>query len=134
MTSYGAPFVLADIPGLISGAHKGIGLGIQFLKHIVRTRFLIHLIDASTIDIDKPLEGYQAINEELKEFNNSLVKKPQIVVLNKLDLPDTRKKADAFQKAFKKQKILCISAATGEGIDRLISRIENELGKINEEK
>lgn len=134
MTSYGAPFVVADIPGLISGAHKGVGLGIQFLKHIERTRFLIHLIDASAIDFDKPLEGYRAINNELKAFNKSLVKKPQIVVLNKLDLPDTRHKAASFQNAFKKDHIQCISAVTGEGIDRLISRIENELGKINEDE
>lgn len=131
ITSYGEAFVVADIPGLISGAHKGIGLGIQFLKHIMRTRFLIHLIDASTIHIDKPLEGYQAINKELKAFNKSLVKKPHIIVLNKLDLPDTRQKADVFQGAFKKDKILCISAATGEGVDRLFDRIENELSKRN---
>lgn len=132
-TSYGEPFVVADIPGLIDGAHKGTGLGIQFLKHIERTRILIHLIDTSTIDIDKPLEGYQAINKELKAFDKSLVEKPQIIVLNKLDLPDTGQKAKTFQHALKNKKIECISAATAEGVDRLVGRIETELGRINEE-
>jgi len=131
-TSYGEPFVVADIPGLIDGAHKGTGLGIQFLKHIERTRILIHLIDTSTIDIDKPLEGYQAINKELKAYDKSLVEKPQIIVLNKLDLPDTGQKAKTFQHALKNKKIECISAATAEGVDRLVGRIETELGRINE--
>jgi GTP-binding protein len=133
-TSYGEPFVVADVPGLIEGAHTGTGLGVQFLKHIERTRILIHLIDTSTIDIDKPLEGYQAINKELKAFNKSLKEKPQIIVLNKLDLPDTRQKADSFQNVLKKEKIECISAATTEGIDRLIRRIETELVKFNEDQ
>ncbi len=133
-TSSGKSFVVADVPGLISGAHKGIGLGIQFLKHIERTRILIHLIDVSIINSDNPLEGYQAINSELKAFSESLLEKPQIIVLNKLDLPDTRQKANAFQNALKKEKILCISAATGEGMNRLIGRIETELEKLNEEE
>jgi len=131
-TSFGEPFVVADIPGLIEGAHTGTGLGIQFLKHIERTKLLIHLIDASTIDIDKPMEGYQTINKELNAFNKSLIKKPQIVVLNKMDLPDTAQKSEVLQRAFKNDKIECISAVTGEGIDRLTSRIEVELRKINE--
>jgi GTP-binding protein len=132
-TSYGEPFVVADIPGLIEGAHTGTGLGIQFLKHIERTRILIHLIDTSTIDVDKPLKGYQAINKELKAFNKSLVEKPQIIVLNKLDLSGTKKNAEIFKQALKNEKIECISAATGEGVDRLIGRIETALGEINEE-
>lgn len=131
-TSYGEPFVVADIPGLIEGAHTGTGLGIQFLKHVERTRILIHLIDTSTIDIDKPLKGYQSINTELNAFNKRLVEKPQIIVLNKLDLADTNQKANAFQQTLTNKTIERISAATGEGVDRLTQRLETELGNINE--
>jgi len=133
MTSYSEPFVMADVPGLIAGAHEGTGLGIQFLKHIERTRFLIHLIDASAIDINKPLEGYQAINNELNTFSKKLLEKPQIIVLNKLDLANTREPSEIFQTALNEKHIECISAETGKGIDQLMGRIETQLAKINDE-
>jgi len=133
-TSYGEQFVVADIPGLVEGAHTGTGLGIQFLKHIERTRILIHLIDASAIDIDKPLKGYQSIQAELRAFNKRLVEKPQIIVLNKLDLPESGEKADAFQRVLKSKKVQRISAATGDGIVTLTNRIESELQILHEDE
>ncbi|OGR12339.1 MAG: GTPase ObgE, partial [Desulfobacula sp. GWF2_41_7] len=86
---FGEPFAVADIPGLIEGAHEGIGLGISFLKHIERTGILVHLIDVSAIDKEDPLKPFQLINNELFKYSNTLAKKKQIVVLNKIDLPDT---------------------------------------------
>jgi len=97
------PFVVADIPGLIAGAHTGAGLGIHFLRHIERTRMLVHLIDASAIDPEKPLEAYDAINTELSSYSPDLARKPQIIALNKLDLPGTEERARAFKAALKKR-------------------------------
>ena len=129
-TDKGEPFVVADIPGLISGAHKGAGLGIQFLKHIERTRILVHLIDISSIDTNHPLDVYNTINMELALYSKNLAKKPQIVVLNKLDIPGAKKAADIFQSAAKGKRIELISAITGKGVDRLILRILEILDKI----
>lgn len=120
------PFVLADIPGLIEGAHRGVGLGIRFLRHIERTSILIHLVDVSVIDHDDPLHAYNTICRELAEYNENLAKKPQIVVLNKLDLLDltgTKKAADVFQSALKGLNVILISALSGMGVDLLKSEI-----------
>ena len=122
-TGWGEPFVVADIPGLIEGAHKGTGLGIQFLRHIERTRVLVHLIDASGIDPGNPLKSFEIINRELTLFNESLGKKVQIVVLNKLDLPGTEEAAEKFRKASADMEVLSISARKGDGLDRLKSKI-----------
>ena len=119
----GEPFVVADIPGLISGAHKGAGLGIRFLKHIERTRILVHLIDISSIDTNHPLDVYNAINRELALYSKNLAKKPQIIVLNKLDIPGAKEAADIFQSAVKGKKIELISAITGKGVNHLKSQI-----------
>ena len=89
---FGEPFAVADIPGLIEGAHQGIGLGIKFLKHIERTGILVHLIDSSLIDPDSPLDSFNLINKELSKYSKTLTKKTQIVVLNKIDLSDTSEK------------------------------------------
>ncbi|MBW2568040.1 MAG: GTPase ObgE [Deltaproteobacteria bacterium] len=118
-TDKGEPFVVADIPGLISGAHKGAGLGIRFLKHIERTRILIHLIDISSVDTNHPLDVYNAINRELSLYSDDLAKKPQIIVLNKLDIPGAKEAADVFQSAAKGKKIKLISAITVKGVDDL---------------
>ena len=124
---WGEPFVVADIPGLIEGAHKGAGLGIRFLKHIERTRILIHLIDASTIARDNPLQGFQTINAELSMYNPHLAQKTQIVVLNKLDLPGALEAAETFQTAAGDLNPILISALTGQGVDLLISKIVQSL-------
>jgi len=122
-SDWGEPFVVADIPGLIEGAHKGAGLGIRFLKHIDRTRVLVHLIDVSTITRDDPLQSYHIINNELAMYNHKLTQKPQIVALNKLDIPGTREAAEAFQSAAGDINPLLISAINGQGIKDLISQI-----------
>jgi GTP-binding protein len=121
-------FIVADIPGLIEGAHKGAGLGIRFLRHIERTRFLVHLLDASAIDPHNPLESYEAINRELAQYNPLLTEKPQIVVLNKMDIPGTEKAAKIIQTAIKDRQVLQISAATRRGIELLKLRLVEFLG------
>ena len=131
-TGRAEPFVVADIPGLIKGAHKGTGLGIKFLRHIERTRILIHLIDISSIDPDDPLQQYDTINQELAMYNEKLVQKPQLVVLNKLDLPGVRKAAEIFQSAVKDKKIALISALTGQGLEQLKSQIVHLLDSNDE--
>ena len=131
-TDRGEPFVVADIPGLVKGAHKGTGLGIRFLRHIERTRILVHLVDVSTIDSDDPLHGYDIINKELAKYNHKLAEKPQIVVLNKIDLPDTRKAAKTFQSAAKGKKVTLISALTGKGVDDLKLQIVQLLDKSHD--
>lgn len=131
-TNWAEPFVVADIPGLIKGAHQGTGLGIKFLRHIERTRILIHLIDVSSIDPDDPLQQYRTINQELVMYDEKLVKKPQIVVLNKLDLPGIRKAAEIFQSALKDKKVLLISALTGQGLEQLKSQIVHLLDSNDE--
>jgi GTP-binding protein len=126
------PFVVADIPGLIKGAHQGTGLGIKFLRHIERTRVLVHLIDVSGIDPDDPLSGYDIINHELAMYDEKLAQKPQIVVLNKLDLPEARQWAGAFQSALKEKKIILISALTRQGLSELTSQIVQWLDRDDE--
>jgi len=129
------PFVVADIPGLIAGAHAGAGLGIQFLRHIERTRLLVHLIDASAIDLEKPLEAYAAINTELSLYSADLARKPQIIALNKLDLPGTEERARAFKAALKKRtRLYLISAATVKGVDQLLGQISNRLDELKDER
>jgi GTP-binding protein len=131
-TDWGAPFVVADIPGLIAGAHQGAGLGIQFLRHIERTRLLVHLIDAGSIDTRQPLRDYHAINAELRAYKPSLAAKPQILVLNKLDLPEATANAAAFQQALPETEILRISALNGEGLATLKSKIVSLLDNCDE--
>ena len=121
------PFVVADIPGLIQGAHTGSGLGIQFLRHIERTRMLIHLIDGSTISDGDPLEAYKTVNNELAMHSENLAKKHQLIVINKMDIPGSDVAADRFKSRLEEMNILCISALTGEGISDLVSEIQEML-------
>jgi GTP-binding protein len=131
-TGWAEPFVVADIPGLIEGAHKGTGLGIRFLRHIERTCILVHLIDVSAMDTDNPLKAYDTVNKELAMYNQKLTEKPQIVVLNKMDLPDVREAAKKFQAAIKEKQVLLISALTGQGIENLKSKIIQLLDSLRE--
>ena len=128
-TGWSGPFVVADIPGLIEGAHAGAGLGTQFLRHIERTRILIHLIDAGTIEREHPLDHFKTVNRELKSFNPQLTQKPQIVVLNKMDLTGTQEAANAFIDALDTEPVILISAIKKKGMKRLISRILELLDK-----
>jgi len=120
---WGEPFAVADIPGLIEGAHEGVGLGTTFLKHIERTRMLVHLIDASAIDPDNPLAQYDAINRELFLFSDTLKEREQLVVLNKLDITGAEENADAFEKALGDTPVLRISAASTQGVDTLKAKL-----------
>ncbi len=126
---FGEPFAVADIPGLIEGAHSGTGLGIQFLKHIERTGILVHLVDAGSIDPESPLESFTMINRELSLYNKNLVDKTQIVVLNKMDLLGADQRAKAFEKALPDREIFRISAATGQGIPELIRKLASVLSE-----
>ncbi len=125
------PFVVADIPGLIEGAHKGSGLGIRFLRHIERTRMLIHLIDGATICGDHPFFAYDTINHELAMYSEALANKKQLVVINKKDLSEAHDGAKHFMVKVRDIKVLCISALTGEGISELISEIRHLLDSID---
>lgn len=125
-------FVVADIPGLIPGASEGAGLGIQFLKHVERTRALLHLITLDPAEDREPMKDYLALRSELKKFDPKLAKRPEVVALSKADLPEVREAFPALKKAFAKKKIRLhlISAATGEGVrDALF-----ELWKLLKEK
>jgi GTPase len=115
-------FVAADIPGLIEGAHEGVGLGHEFLRHIERTLILVHVVDGST---DDPLEAFRQVNQELRQYDESLMQKPQIVVVNKLDLPAAQSGWPALRTAFVDQgyESLALSAVTREGVDALIFRL-----------
>jgi GTP-binding protein len=115
------PFVIADIPGLIEGAHRGTGLGTRFLRHVERTRFLLHLIDAAALEPEDILRPYQVIRQELEQFNPKLVQEPQVIVLNKVDKPGARSLAGKLRSAMKSlnSDIWLISALTGEGLEPL---------------
>ncbi|MCF8067697.1 MAG: GTPase ObgE [Desulfobacterales bacterium] len=131
-TDWDDAFTVADIPGLIEGAHKGTGLGIKFLRHIERTKILVHLIDISTVDRSDFLAPYRTINNELGQHSKTLSEKPQIVVLNKMDLPESAVAAKQFIAEAKGLSVLTISAATGEGVDNLKAKIIAMLNKENE--
>lgn len=120
--AWGEPFVVADIPGLIEGAHEGVGLGTRFLRHVERTKVLIHLLDASTLDETNPLKDFEMINRELALYKPELAAKEQLVVLNKMDLTLAEEKALMFEKALG-HKVMRISAAGHMGLDALIQRL-----------
>jgi len=128
------PFVVADIPGIIKGASQGAGLGLTFLRHTERTRLLIHVLDISG-GLTHPVEAFHALNHELKAYHPSLQKKAQIVVLNKIDLPDVREKAMDYLRDFDKigYKLYLISGKTGEGVEALIEAISQALRSVREE-
>jgi len=124
-------FVLADIPGLIPGAHEGHGMGIQFLKHVERTSLLLHIIDISDEANNNALLNFKVINKELEFYNPELLAKPQIVALNKIDLPYVREQVKKEVARFKKKGIILhpFSAATGEGIKEILDEIIEKLNK-----
>ncbi len=122
--------VLADIPGIIEGAHEGRGMGLEFLKHVERTRILLHIIDFAAVDGRDPLVDYKTLNEELRRYSAELAKKPQILVANKMDVPEAAEHLKKFKKKLRKE-IFPISAVTGEGVDALLQRMRR---KIEDEK
>src|ERR1700741_3233566 len=118
----GRTFVVADLPGLIEGAHEGAGLGVRFLRHVERTRLLVHLVDTSDSNADDPLHSFEVINGELEAFSESLVEKPMIVVASKLDATTDTSRLEQLREYCKQQKLEfhSISAATGEGVKELV--------------
>ncbi len=123
-------FTVADIPGLIEGAHTGAGLGHQFLKHIERTRVFLHLIDVSDLSQD-PVSCYQEIRDELKAYNAAFMKRSEWIILTKIELVEDKKELQKIKKAFEKKKknVFLISSATGEGLKELIQKLAEFLQK-----
>lgn len=116
-------FVVADIPGLIEGAHTGAGLGHDFLKHVERTRVLIHVIDVGNIYEGDAYTNFIALNRELELYNKDLARRPQVVALNKVDLPAASENIAAFLEKVKEYEVFPISAVTGQGIEPLTRRV-----------
>jgi GTP-binding protein len=122
-------FVVADVPGLLKGAHEGYGLGHQFLRHIERTKVLVHLVDVSGASGRDPAEDFDTILDELRLFSPAVAAKPQIVVANKMDAVDDPERVKALERHVKKRKLkfLKISGATGEGLDALLEAAWKEI-------
>ena len=124
-------FTVADIPGLIEGASEGLGLGTSFLKHIERTRMLVHVVDISGVEGRDPYEDYLKINAELKNYSKELSKVKQIIVANKCDMYTAEENLKAFkQKLGKNKKVICLSAIQSEGIETLKQEIMKVLAKL----
>jgi GTP-binding protein len=122
-------FVMADIPGIIEGAHDGAGLGLRFLKHLERSGILLHLVDISWMPERDPLAEYESINREISLFSPELAAKEQVVVITKMDLPQTRTELPAIKSWFEERGLMVfpISAATGEGVEALLDEIARRL-------
>lgn len=129
--SDGRSFVMADLPGLIEGASLGEGLGDKFLRHIERTKVIAHVIDMSAQELRDPYEDYLLINKELKDFNEKLIKKPQIIIANKMDLPNAKENLEIFRKKLDKDiEIYEISAATNKGLEKVVDRLTDLVDEI----
>ncbi|KHF42019.1 GTPase ObgE [Halalkalibacter okhensis] len=126
-------FVMADLPGLIEGAHEGVGLGHQFLRHIERTRVIVHVIDMSALEGRDPYEDFLMINDELKQYNLRLLERPQIVVANKMDMPDSEENLKLFKEKLNDQyPVFPISAVTKKGLRDLLITIADKIEETPE--
>lgn len=134
----GNGFVIADIPGLIEGASEGVGLGHQFLRHIERTRVMIHIVDAASTEGRDPIADIYAINKELEAYNADIAKRPQIIAANKIDAiwVDEEDPVEKLRKEFEPQgiKVYPISAVSGEGLNELLWAVSNLLKEVPQEK
>lgn len=119
-------FVLADLPGLIEGAHAGIGLGHEFLRHVERAGILVHVVEPMPLDGSDPLTNYQAIRLELVRYDESLGRRPEIVVVSKCELPDTEAVRASLAEAIG-HDVIAVSAVTGQGLDRMLAAIVSQL-------
>ena len=135
-TKNGDSFVIADIPGIIEGASEGVGLGIQFLRHVERTRLLLHVIDVSGVEGRNPVEDFYTINEELKRYSEKLSTRKQIIVANKMDIMQDDKGLKELEALAKKEnlELYKISGATGEGIPELLNRVSEVLKTLPKEE
>ena len=128
-SSDGRSFVVADLPGLIEGASEGEGLGDKFLRHIERTRVIAHVIDMSGSEMRDPYEDYLLINNELKEFDPKLLEKPQIIIANKMDLPEAKENLEKFKEKVDSE-IFEVSAATNTGLQKVVDRLADLLDTL----
>ncbi len=135
-TKHGDSFVMADIPGIIEGASEGVGLGIQFLRHVERTRLLLHIIDVSGMEGRNPVEDFYAINAELKKYSEKLASRKQIIVANKIDSMQDESLYKELEELAKKEglEIYKISAATKQGVDELMDVVAKELKELPKEE
>lgn len=127
--TYGKEYIIADLPGLIEGASEGVGLGFKFLKHAMRTKVIAHIIDMSGENSFSPLESYETIYNELAKYDESLIKKPSVVIASKMDLPESKENLAKFKEKYPNLEVYPISSVYNEGLDALIKR----LGVIVEE-
>lgn len=133
--SDGESFVMADIPGLIEGAHQGVGLGHEFLRHVERTRLLIHVLDTAGTEGRDPVEDFHVINRELAQYDERLAKRPMVIAANKLDLPEAEENLKRLQQELgDKYEIFAVSAATVQGLDKLMQRVGELLKEIPKEE
>ena len=132
VTRYGEdqPFVLADVPGLIEGAHLGAGLGDTFLRHLKRTRVLIHLVDLTPMEDRDPVRDYRIIEHELAAFSPELAERPVIVVGNKVDVPGTEERLEQLREALSPRDVFGMSAVTGQGVDAIMYKAQDLLKSI----
>ena len=135
-TEYGDSFVIADIPGIIEGASEGVGLGIQFLRHIERTRLLLHVIDISGVEGRNPVEDFYKVNEELKKYSEKLANRKQIIVANKADIIQDEEKYKELEKVAKENniEIFKISAATNNGLKELFNYVSTIIKDLPKEE
>ena len=133
---YGASFVIADIPGIIEGASEGTGLGLQFLRHVERTRLLLHVIDVSGVEGRDPVQDFNIINEELKKYSEKLANRKQIIVANKIDSMQDESLYNKLEKMAKEKNIEIwkISAVTGEGVNELLHHVADVLKELPKEE
>ncbi len=134
-TKDGDGFVIADIPGIIEGASQGVGLGIQFLRHVERTRLLLHFLDVSSQEGRNPIDDFYAINQELKKYSEKLSKRKQIIVANKIDSMQDEETLEKVKELAKKEnlEIYAISAVTKQGVEELIDHVSKMLKKLPKE-
>lgn len=126
-------FVMADLPGLIEGAHAGVGLGHQFLRHIERTRVIVHVIDMAALEGRDPFNDYLTINKELKEYNLRLTERPQIIVANKMDMPEAAENLQKFKEQLQEDyPIFPISALTRKGLRELLFAVADKIEETPE--
>lgn len=132
----GKSFVVADLPGLIENAHQGVGLGHEFLRHIERTKVLIHIVDISPLDESDPIHNFETINKELELYDPLLMQRPQIVALNKVDMLPTKRKANKVKKELEARgfEVHLISALTGEGLKQLLYAVNEKLEEMENQK
>jgi len=132
---YGSDFVLADIPGIVEGASEGVGLGFEFLRHIERTKALIHVVDAAAVEGNDPLEEIEKINSELDSYNPALLERPQIIVCNKMDIPEAQENYEKIKAIYepKGMQVFPVSAASNHGLDDVMKAIADILKNYPED-